>query len=74
MQRLLERGSAARTAVPEAWMGILGAGARVPGSEARVTEVDTKPVLLGAKCCHLAGEVLEKCGVVGGVPTLASTG
>jgi hypothetical protein len=57
------RGSAACTAVP-------GAGAGIPGDEARVPEAGAKAIVLGAECCHLAGEVLnplQKCSVVGGV-------
>jgi hypothetical protein len=66
---VLGRGTAVRAAVPVAGAGISGAGARVLGAEGKVPEAGAESVLLGAECCHLAGEVLsflQKCGVVGG--------
>jgi hypothetical protein len=44
-----------------AWAVVPAAGARIPGAGARAG-------LLGAECCHLAGQVLvtpQKCGAVG---------
>jgi hypothetical protein len=49
--------------------GIYGAGTRVSGAEGRVPEAGAEVFLLGVKCRHLVGEVLDllqKCGVVGG--------
>jgi hypothetical protein len=70
-------GSAVWSAIPGAGARIRGAGTRVLGAEGRVPEAGSEAVLLGAECHHLAGVVLElvqKCGVDGGGPTLPSAG